>query len=123
MFGTARMKLLDSFATRDVFEQELERVRRWSDRFVTGYVIMPERVHLLLSEPERGKLSGAGPTFHMEFPIWGCPTLPALFAGGWGLCADYNLHECTSNQSAIKTRAAGISSRLVVITGCRCSIV
>jgi hypothetical protein len=24
----------------------------------------------------------------MEFPIWGCPILPAFFAGGWALCAD-----------------------------------
>ena len=48
---------------------------------------------------------GAGPTFHAEFPIWGCPTLPALFAGGWAFCTDYDFHECTSNQSAIKTSA------------------
>jgi putative transposase len=52
-----RMKLLDSVAARDSFEQELERVRRWYGSFVTGYVVMPEHVHLLLSEPERGKLS------------------------------------------------------------------
>ncbi len=52
-----RMKLLDSVAARDRFEQELERVRRWYGSFVTGYVVMPEHVHLLLSEPERGKLS------------------------------------------------------------------
>lgn len=52
-----RMKLLDSVAARDTFEQELERVRRWYGCFVTGYVVMPEHVHLLLSEPERGKLS------------------------------------------------------------------
>ncbi len=52
-----RMKLLDSVAARDTFEHELERVRRWYGCFVTGYVVMPEHVHLLLSEPERGKLS------------------------------------------------------------------
>ena len=52
-----RMKLLDSVPARDTFEQELERVRRWYGSFVTGYVVMPEHVHLLLSEPERGKLS------------------------------------------------------------------
>src|SRR5579864_1132667 len=52
-----RMNLLDSVAARDTFEQELERVRRWYGSFVTGYVVMPEHVHLLLSEPERGKLS------------------------------------------------------------------
>jgi putative transposase len=52
-----RMKLLDSPAAKDTFARELERVRRWYGCFVTGYVIMPQHVHLLLSEPERGKLS------------------------------------------------------------------
>jgi putative transposase len=52
-----RMKLLDSAAARDTFERELERVRHWYGCFITGYVVMPEHVHLLISEPERGKLS------------------------------------------------------------------
>src|SRR5690242_14796760 len=43
--------------------------------------------------------------------------LPALFAGGWGFRADYNLHECTSNPSAIKTSAACISSHLIAMAG------
>ena len=51
------MNLLDSAAVRDTFEHELERVRRWYGCYVTGYVVMPEHVHLLLSEPERGTLS------------------------------------------------------------------
>jgi putative transposase len=40
----------------DVFEQTLERVRQWYGFFVCGYVIMPEHVHLLISEPERSTL-------------------------------------------------------------------
>jgi putative transposase len=52
-----RLKLLDSAAARGVFELELERVRRWYGCYVTGYVVMPEHVHLLVSEPERCKLS------------------------------------------------------------------
>ena len=51
------MKLLDAAADRDLVERELERVRRWYGCFITGYVIMPEHVHLLISEPERGTLS------------------------------------------------------------------
>jgi len=51
------MKLLDCATARDVFEVELERVRRWYGCHLTGYVVMPEHVHLLMSEPERGKLS------------------------------------------------------------------
>jgi putative transposase len=51
------MALLDSAAARELFERELERVRRWYGCYLTGYVVMPEHVHLLISEPERGTLS------------------------------------------------------------------
>ncbi len=50
------MKLLDTPQAREVFEHELERVRRWYGCYVSGYVVMPEHVHLLISEPERGGL-------------------------------------------------------------------
>jgi putative transposase len=52
-----RMQLLDTEDARDVFQLELERVRRWYGCYITGYVVMPEHAHLLLSEPERSKLS------------------------------------------------------------------
>src|SRR4029077_7021037 len=42
-----------------VFEQTLERVRRWYGLYIFGYVVMPEHVHLLLSEPERSSLAVA----------------------------------------------------------------
>lgn len=51
------MKLLESAAAKETFERGLERVRRWYGCYVTGYVVMPEHVHLLISEPERGQLS------------------------------------------------------------------
>ena len=35
----------------------LERVRKWYGFYVAGYVVMPEHVHLLISEPERGTLA------------------------------------------------------------------
>ena len=54
-----RRKLLDSVAARETFEHELERVRKWYGCYITGYVVMPEHVHLLLSEPERAPLSVA----------------------------------------------------------------
>jgi putative transposase len=54
-----RAPLLAALQSRRVFEQTLERVRRWYGLYITGYVVMPEHVHLLLSEPERGKLSVA----------------------------------------------------------------
>jgi putative transposase len=52
-----RTRLLDSADARDAFERELERVRLWYRCYITAYVVMPEHVHLLISEPERGKLS------------------------------------------------------------------
>jgi hypothetical protein len=66
-----RKPLLDSATARETFERELERVRRWYGCYVTGYVVM-----------------GAGPTFPIEFPFWGCPTLVALFATGWDVVWD-----------------------------------
>ena len=33
--------------------------RRQYDFYIIGYVVMPEHVHLLISEPERGPLAGA----------------------------------------------------------------
>jgi putative transposase len=45
--------------TRDVFEQSLEHVRRDYDFGVDAYVVMPEHVHLLVSEPKLATLSVA----------------------------------------------------------------
>jgi putative transposase len=42
---------------RDVFEQTLESARKWYGFYIAGYVVMPEHVHLLITEPERAKLS------------------------------------------------------------------
>jgi putative transposase len=53
------MQLLKKPADREIVERELERVRRWYGLFIVGYVIMPEHVHLLITEPERGELSVA----------------------------------------------------------------
>jgi len=45
-------------ATRDLFELALERMRRRYVFVVKGYVVMPEHVHLLVSEPREAPLSG-----------------------------------------------------------------
>jgi REP element-mobilizing transposase RayT len=42
---------------RTLFLQILEEVRRAYDFVVAGYVVMPEHIHLLVSEPEKGSLS------------------------------------------------------------------
>lgn len=43
----------------EIFERALERVRKSFDLRVYGYVIMPEHIHLLLSEPRRETLADA----------------------------------------------------------------
>jgi len=46
-----RLPLLNDAARCDLFLQILERVRRRYRLVVLGYVVMPEHVHLLVSEP------------------------------------------------------------------------
>jgi putative transposase len=52
-----RQPLLGSPHRRDLFLRVLEEVRRRYKFVVVGYVVMPEHVHLLLSEPERANPS------------------------------------------------------------------
>ena len=54
-----RQPLLATAQAKQMFERALEQVRRQYGLFVAGYVIMPEHVHLLVSEPERGRLAQA----------------------------------------------------------------
>jgi REP-associated tyrosine transposase len=42
-----------------IFESALERVRRSYRLCIYGYVVMPEHVHVLLSEPQQGTLADA----------------------------------------------------------------
>jgi putative transposase len=52
-----RRPLLGTAHNRDLFLQVLEDVRRRYRFVIAGYVVMPEHVHLLLGEPERGNPS------------------------------------------------------------------
>lgn len=54
-----RQPLLNSAHTRGLVELTLERTRRSYQFFITGYVIMPEHVHLLVGEPLRSTLAAA----------------------------------------------------------------
>jgi putative transposase len=49
-----RLRFLGAARRRDLFLHILEQVRRRYRFVVVGYVVMPEHVHLLVSEPERG---------------------------------------------------------------------
>src|SRR5207249_3187885 len=55
----ARLRLFTTDASCRVFESALERVRRSYKLYVYGYVVMPEHVHLLLSEPQPYTLADA----------------------------------------------------------------
>jgi putative transposase len=54
-----RRPLLNSPARRELFERTLEDARRSYRFFIFGYVVMPEHVHFLASEPERKILGTA----------------------------------------------------------------
>jgi putative transposase len=57
-----------SAAPKEIFERALERVRRVYGLCVYGYVVMPEHVHLLLSEPEKATLADALKSLKQGFP-------------------------------------------------------
>lgn len=52
-----RQPFLGTACERDLFLNVLERMRRRYRFVVLGYVVLPEHVHLLLSEPQRDSLS------------------------------------------------------------------
>jgi putative transposase len=54
-----RQPLFNDFEAYDLFPACLEKMRRRFHLCVYGYVIMPEHVHLLLTEPEQGTLAEA----------------------------------------------------------------
>ncbi len=54
-----RQPFLANARSRHLFELALEQSRIRYEFFVTGYVVMPEHVHLLIGEPERGTLASA----------------------------------------------------------------
>jgi len=54
-----RQALLSNAHRREVFLKVLEEVRRRYQCVVIGYVVMPEHVHLLVSEPQQRPLATA----------------------------------------------------------------
>jgi len=54
-----RLPYLSSVRAKRLFEIAREEVRRRYGLLVFGYVLMPEHVHFLVSEPERELLSTA----------------------------------------------------------------
>jgi putative transposase len=54
-----RLPYLGSATSRNLFERSLEEIRKRYIFHIFGYVVMPEHVHLLVSEPKRTTLAGA----------------------------------------------------------------
>ena len=52
-----RRPLLGTPRSRDLFLEVMEQIRQRHQFVVVGYVIMPEHVHLLFTEPGRGNPS------------------------------------------------------------------
>src|SRR5258705_12654648 len=52
-----RLPYLDSAKPKEILEQVIERTRRSHNFLLYAYVLMPEHVHLLLSEPKTHSLS------------------------------------------------------------------
>ena len=62
-----RQPWLASPRRRDLFLQILEQVRQRYRFVVVGYVVMPEHIHLLISEPEQGTPSTAMQVLKQRF--------------------------------------------------------
>jgi len=62
-----RQPLLHTADRRDLFLETLERVRRRYRVVILGYVVMPEHVHLLVSEPQQETLSTAMQALKLGF--------------------------------------------------------
>ena len=103
-----RLPLFTNQAHCDLFLTILERVRRRYRFVVLGYVVMPEHVHLLVSEPQRETLStaiqalklgvvrsircsggsvvGAAPRSRKTGETWGTPITTRYYSYYWGRC-------------------------------------
>jgi putative transposase len=108
-----RRPFLDDPLRRDLFLTTLERVRRRYRLIVLGYVVMPEHVHLLVSEPQCRNLSFAIQALKLGFVrrlrgdgVASADVIPTSRKGGetWGtpfrgdhpICGDYPRHFWTA---------------------------
>jgi putative transposase len=84
-----RLDLLRSKRARTLFVQELARVRRERRFWLAAYVVMPNHVHMLMSEPIQGSVSTAlqllkhGAKEHTK-PEKGKPKTHPHKTEGWG---------------------------------------
>ena len=77
-------------AVYDLFPRCLEEMRRRFNMRVYGYVVMPEHVHLLLSEPDHGTLAEAMHYLKLSFAKPGAQVRVLLLDANLG-----SLHSAT----------------------------
>ncbi|HEY6338657.1 MAG TPA: hypothetical protein VIW68_09210, partial [Candidatus Sulfotelmatobacter sp.] len=65
--------------------------------------LVPLRVWFRWMTRQNHILGGAGPCFHENAPDLGCPSLPALLAGGWASLSP-GFRECTSKPARYQDR-------------------
>src|ERR1700751_5015843 len=100
-----RRRLLDTDESCRIFESALERVRRSYRLYVYGYVVMPEHIHLLLSEPNCPTQAKVGLEWAPR-PS-NCPTQAKSSLSGPPRGQHYTLAD------AIKSLKQGVSRRLL----------
>ena len=67
-----QLPYLGAAAARDLFESALERIRKRYQMAVAGYVVMPEHVHILVSEPRDGQAEPKACPERSRTGICGC---------------------------------------------------
>jgi putative transposase len=67
-----RLPHFNTSIARDLFERSLETIRIRYELFVAGYVIMPEHVHLLVSEPCQVLLATALQALKLSVAVQSC---------------------------------------------------
>ena len=92
-----RHRLFTADASCRIFESALERVRRSYRLYVYGYVVMPDHVHLLLSEPQHWRRSPTQAKTGLE---WATPSCSAN-------------REQDTLADALKSLKEGVSRRLI----------
>jgi REP element-mobilizing transposase RayT len=107
--------LLTRDASRRIFEAALERVRRSFRLQVYGYVVMPEHVHLLLSEPQQDTLADALKSLKQGVArrlIGNLPLKPKAGLNGPPAFLDYGLpySSCRRHQGPFSLRPLGARS-------------
>ena len=84
-----RLSYLGTSAARGLFECSLEVMRKRYDFVVCGYVVMPEHVHLLVSEPKKALPRSENPDLgHPNLVGRTCATRQTI-SGEFSLCLLY----------------------------------